>query len=544
MAQPSSLLALISLLFIIVSLLGNLVFADDFTVYFEKGSYVVRQGYDLKSGIAAAHYDATYESRGWDVLSLETNGMVKDDMQAFGAGYLEGVITRQRIYNHYMNMQSYSWAEMPDKKMPGYVRDFFDKQRNWMKDQSTKYASDPFWQQIKSVYLQMEGLVQGYNDATTNPNEKIDYASMQTISSFGDIFDILNVKQENRPQFHKMTPQQIMTFVQENGHCSALFKVTPDYSNIYFGHTSWFTFSAMTRIYKTYTFNFNNRLVASPTVTFSSYPANLASNDDFYVTKSGLVVIETSNNIFNTSLYDLVKPESLLCWQRVILANRLASDAPEWSDIFSEYNSGTYNNQFMVLDTKKFTPGKSLNKNLFWVVEQIPGKVYAADQTEILSFGYWPSYNVPFYKEVFTISGYPEILKKPNASDMLSYETCVRANIFRRDQSTVNSIDSMKRMLRYNNYRVDPLSLGNPGYAIASRNDLRQQSTNLDRSCSGGYDTKVSSIADIQTIHIINGPTYDNVPAFQWAGQCPAKFAHQGMRDNFRYDWMTVNWRN
>lgn len=48
----------------------------------------------------------------------------------------------------------------------------------------------------------------------------------------------------------------------------------------------------------------------------------------------------------------------------------------------------------MVLDTKKFTPGKSLNKNLFWVVEQIPGKVYAADQTEILSFGYWPSYNV------------------------------------------------------------------------------------------------------------------------------------------------------
>ena len=91
------------------------------------------------------------------------------------------------------------------------------------------------------------GLVQGYNDATSSANEKIDYADMQVISSFGDIFDILNVKKENRPQFHKMSTQQILKFAQENGHCSALFKVTPDFSEIYFGHTSWFTFSAMTR---------------------------------------------------------------------------------------------------------------------------------------------------------------------------------------------------------------------------------------------------------------------------------------------------------
>ena len=283
-------------------------------------------------------------------------------------------------------------------------------------------------------------------------------------------------------------------------------------------------------------------MVASPKVTFSSYPANLASNDDFYITQSGLVVIETSNNIFNTSLYDLVKPQSLLCWQRVILANRLADDAPSWNDIFSEYNSGTYNNQFMVLDTKKFVPGQPLAKNLFWVVEQIPGKVVGGDQTEVLSYGYWPSYNVPFYPEVFTISGYPEILKKPNASDMLSYETCVRANIFRRDQYKVNSIDGMKNILRYNNWKYDPLSLGQPGYAIASRNDLSPTATDATRSCSGGYDTKVSSILDINTVHIINGPTSVDQPVFAWNGQCPAKFSHVGLKQSFKYDWMTVKW--
>ena len=32
---------------------------------------------------------------------------------------------------------------------------------------------------------------------------------------------------------------------------------------------------------------------------------------------------------------------------------------------------------------------------------QIPGLTVAADQTEVLAMGYWPSYNVPFYPEIY-----------------------------------------------------------------------------------------------------------------------------------------------
>jgi hypothetical protein len=54
----------------------------------------------------------------------------------------------------------------------------------------------------------------------------------------------------------------------------------------------------------------------------------------------------------------------------------------------------------MVVDYKLFEPSKPLPDNLLWIAEQIPGYIQAADKTDVLRFGYWPSYNIPFFKEV------------------------------------------------------------------------------------------------------------------------------------------------
>jgi hypothetical protein len=96
------------------------------------------------------------------------------------------------------------------------------------------------------------------------------------------------------------------------------------------------------------------------TSIFSSYPASIASNDDFYRLSSGLVVIETTNNIFNTSLYAAFKPESLFVGMRTVIANRMAADGPSWVKFFSQFNSGTCNNQYMVVNYNKFTPNSPL----------------------------------------------------------------------------------------------------------------------------------------------------------------------------------------
>jgi hypothetical protein len=66
----------------------------------------------------------------------------------------------------------------------------------------------------------------------------------------------------------------------------------------------------------------------------------LESLDDFYLLGSGMVMLQTTNNIFNKTLYKFVQPQSLFSWQRVRVANMMASSGKQWADVLSMYNSG------------------------------------------------------------------------------------------------------------------------------------------------------------------------------------------------------------
>lgn len=54
------------------------------------------------------------------------------------------------------------------------------------------------------------------------------------------------------------------------------------------------------------------------------------------------MMTQTTNNVFNSSLFDQISPKSLLAWQRVRLAHSLAHTGEEWAKIFSRYNSGKW----------------------------------------------------------------------------------------------------------------------------------------------------------------------------------------------------------
>lgn len=74
--------------------------------------------------------------------------------------------------------------------------------------------------------------------------------------------------------------------------------------------------------------------------------------------------------------------------------------------MFASHNSGTYNNQWMVLDVEALQGERK--EGVLWVLEQLPGTVEAADVSEVLlSQGYWPSFNVPYFPRIYNMSGYP-----------------------------------------------------------------------------------------------------------------------------------------
>lgn len=253
----------------------------------------------------------------------------------------------------------------------------------------------------------MDGLIAGYNASPEAANYPLPLWAFTMINAMGDLFDILPATSASkRPQFERMTYKQMQLHMNKNGHCSALLKVTPGLEDIYVGHTSWFTYSAMLRIYKTYEFALSNAASKATKTSFSSYPATLSSLDDMYMMAgSNLIMTQTTNSIFNATLWDLVVPESLLAWQRVRTANQLSSTGPEWYSIVAKHNSGTYNNQYMILDMKQVKAQNAMPPNTLFVVEQIPGLVQGSDVTNQLEEGFWPSYNVPYHKDIYVQSG-------------------------------------------------------------------------------------------------------------------------------------------
>eukprot|EP01123_Difflugia_compressa_P008893 TRINITY_DN2800_c0_g1_i1.p1 TRINITY_DN2800_c0_g1~~TRINITY_DN2800_c0_g1_i1.p1 ORF type:complete len:510 (-),score=103.39 TRINITY_DN2800_c0_g1_i1:59-1417(-) len=451
----------------------------------------------------------------------------------YGAGYLEGYLTHTRIQQQIQNLFNIFFGDTHPRPS---LNEWLDSQENWVRTNiAGSYESlSNYWKQVALIMAQYDGMMAAYSSLHVEQDIPISF-SFQMLSGWGDFLDLIPaILPETRPLWDEMTPEEVQHQLGVRGHCSAIVKVLGDMSDIFMSHASWFSFAGMNRIYKHYNFKVSAPGTAARKISFSSYPGCLVSIDDFYMMDSGLVMLQTTNAIINQTLYEAVTPYSLLAWQRVRLSNSFAPDGHTWSTTFEQYNSGTYNNQYMVIDLNKFHVGVGLDDGAFWVVEQIPGKVEFADETELLRFGYFPSYNVPFFKDIWEVSGYNTL--GPNNTHSMA----PRAQLFRRDEGSVVDFESLKKLMRSNNYNTDPISIGDPGKAICSRFDLEKNNP----SPSGCYDGKATSYKRALNLvaEAINGPTAENLPPFSWSNW--ETTPHLGIPNvmNFQWEVMDPSW--
>eukprot|EP00047_Mylnosiga_fluctuans_P010788 m.17929 g.17929 ORF g.17929 m.17929 type:complete len:518 (-) comp3290_c0_seq1:566-2119(-) len=468
----------------------------------------------LGSGCADASYADLVNTTGWGELTVRGSPTCTYLQSAYTMGYLEGSLTWLRIWQAFQNFNR-SNSYLVGGGLPAPIRSFVQTQTSWLRANAAN-ASTPYWQHVAALLQQADGMAAGYQ-ATAPADHSLTAEQVYILTLAGDLEDLANIfsRQDRVPE------------PTEHMDCSALVRLTPDYSELFVGHTTFNAYWCMLRVFKHYIYDVPGLPIAAGTVSFSSRPGDIESKDDFFLLSSGLAVVETSLTIFNKTLYQAVVPESVPVWMRVQLANRMAVDAPGWVSLFSQYNSGTHNNEWIVVDYNLFVPGQPLPPSTVWLVDQLPGFIKSADLTSLLlSQKYIPSYNIPYFPDVLEISGY--------AKAGYSYANDTRAQIFRRDQGAVQTLDDMCTLMNSNNYKTDPLADGNPCNQISARCDLAGDAF-------GGIDSKNVDRAHVlaQRVRAIGAPTHAVQPVFVFSHGF-MNIAHEGMPDRFDFNWTTM----
>jgi len=510
--------------------------------------------------VARGEYKNQVNSTGWGFLQVETNTEVADEIQAHGAGYFEGYVTAELVYMAYQNtiIGQCDGKEALCEKIDKWLAESIE----WMEGKVEYHGNNrPYWHHVNLFLIQMKGLTEGYNYAMQGTNQTISLHDVLVMNVFGDIEDLsaaLSVtdKEIAASLLSSPLPNKVLGL----GRCSALLRLLPGNAELLVSHDTWNSYQNMLRLMKKYTLPFkmspeNKTVVPGHTMSFSSYPGVIYSGDDFTIASSGLTILETTIGNSNSELWHKLKPQSVLEGIRSTVANRLATDGRSWADLFSIHNSGTYNNQWMVVDYNKFRPGQStLANDLFWVLEQIPGYIQSADLTKVLEKkGFWPSYNSPYFKDVFNMSGNVELMDK--FGDWFSYERTPRAKIFSRDAPNIKDMEGMIKVMRYNNYTQDPESACDcePPFsaenAISARCDLNPSNGTypfpaLGHRSHGGTDMKITSYSMQKTYSMVaqSGPTWDPLPPFRWSEQDFKDTPHVGQPDLWMFDPVVVEW--
>lgn len=524
---------------------------DDVTkcavVYTNKGELEIKPE-NVEPYVARAWFKNSVNSTGWSLLKVVTNGTYSDSLQAEAAGMAEGFLTAEFILMAYENTVAGYCDKEPD--FCTKLKTFLAANQDWIIGNLKTHPESQYWHQVDLIYQQLKGLNMGYH-VSKPPKELTDFDFM-LLQIGGDLEDL---EQALGKKTHKK--------VVGSGSCSALVKLFPGNKDLAISQVTWNDYNSMLRVYKNYNFTFHLRdgghsLVPGSVQSFSSYPGVLYSGDDFYIINSGLVTQETTIGNGNAALWKYVVPTTLMEWVRTIISNRLAESGNDWVSLFEKFNSGTYNNQWMILDYKLFEAGKPLKPDTLWILEQLPGTVHMADMSLLLEKqGYWSSYNLPYFPYVYNTSGVTADKKK--FGSWFDYYQNPRAQIFKRDHSKIVDMETFVKLMRYNDFTNDPLSKCNctGGYsaenAISARSDLNPVNGTypfgaLGHRRHGATDCKAtnSRLAKTLSQFIVAGPTYDQVEPFQWS-KYPEWTKPKGHPDLFKFapsilDWKSQTW--
>jgi hypothetical protein len=536
--------------------------------------------------IASAKYKDTIEEVGWAYLHVSTTegSAANDDLAMYAAGLLEGALSRKRISQFHHNA---------NKGMQG-MEDSHHARANMAKLFATETSTlrtkvglpvDKDWQEepkevfdryVRNVFLQTWGVLDGYNAATTDPDDKMSLVDLFILNSDGETPELemaldmeesllrqstredptvaaeLSFLQRPSPramrrkeELQALTPAKWRDIKRTSGRCSALVRLADNNTDLYVGHATFSDFSEMLRVFKYYDFPLKQGGGAR-TVGFSSYPGAVSSTDDYYVTSNQLLVTETTISLLTDEPYDHLDDtgKALPDFIRIMASTFAAGSGEDWVNMMTGSATGLYGSQWMVVDYKKFTPGKPVPDGTLFVLEQVPDVNHNSDMSDQLNKNrFWSSENRAFFPDARQVSGFAEAEEMHGA--LFSADHNPRANIFAATEKTVNTLGDFRAEMRRNRWphEVDGGPENTPDHAISARSDLAKENA----APNGGVDAKVAGSCMVKNMKIdaICGPTEDQ-GVFSWTDPSTHKelwpdAPHEGLPDSFNFPWVRMN---
>ncbi|XP_058459265.1 putative phospholipase B-like lamina ancestor [Malaya genurostris] len=465
-------------------------------------------------GAVRACYRNSLLENGWSQVELESQPEYPDNIQAFAAGMLEGALSWHTIYLHWMNtINAECTRDDQSEEFCDWLRRIVTTNMETVKKMADmKSKHDHYWYQVGLFYDQLDGMEFGFRKGVrrSRMEYEIPMEDFLLMNSAVDIRD-LKAYYMNFLDGHSglyVEPNKgilLLKILEDNG---GLVKIL-------MGHASDGSYSSMLRVVKKYTLNYHfsseasvDRVVPSTNIVFTGFPAALSSMDDFYMLSgkrhemvTAGVKIENDNLNLWTKI-DLVRSVSL--GPRVMASNRLAHSGRVWAKYFARSPS-TGAKQWLVVDMKRLNHkanvtdesaeteetlinqietfeydglrtetkhmddyvdvdfeehvrkstsiGKISDGGLFWVVDQLPGRLHAEDMTEkIVQDGFWLGNGVPIFKELADIGHVKN--KTTNAQQQ------------EKILNNITDLDGLAKFIRQSAYRGDldqqkPTAFGN-----------------------------------------------------------------------------------
>lgn len=480
---------------------------------------------------AWAYWEDSLNETGWYKMHIKGNEKSSSENIMRCAGFLEGYLSHDRILNHFnLIFDINEWERT--RKYPEDIRNYLQSNQDYIRESVEAYREVKYWREIGLIMNQFDGLVEGYEKKDSEQGKvTMDAFDHWFMQSAGDMDDI-----------SEMYPNAVQPkeHVEPGAHCSGLIRLLPDYTDIFFSHDAWSDYRELHGELKEY--DLPVKEFKAHRITLSTRIGKLSSYDDFYINDKGLFILETTLTNFNDELYEQNTPRSVFTWMRAVHATWTSESGKEWTETFALHNSGTYNNQYLVIDSNKFKRGQKPTKDLLWVIEQMPGITMSADITDkLVEDGYIPSINTPSFEKLFNLAGYPEkIASWGEDGNYWDYKTSSRYIIMAREAPYINDFDTFKKFMRYNVYKRDLYANGDPGQMILSRYDLRDGfNPHFPRKMFGGLDTKALRLTEAITsmhFHGLASPEYESNPPFSFDNW--PQYNHDGLMSNWTKTWV------